>query len=308
MPADSRRLGTDGKRCGSNFVFLGGMTMFVRRWTASLLAVAGVIVWTSASQAADVFRLAMPSNTDTPTMTLGSAASDDAETIDVRGFRGGFCGGYRGGFCGGYRGGIGCGVFRGGGRILNGCGRAVFGCRPAIGYGYCAAPIYSYYSSGYSCYPYYSGGYSCYPSYSYYPIATDLSLPSATFSLRINPLVPRIVAQPLSGTQVPLNQAPLGDPVPYPTPGLMPPATAPTTMTAARVCRCRCQRSSLPRREASPRCHSMAARVAAAPNDAEVQLPRLRRAAAFSGRERGHPSRPQRGQPQGPTLRQGASE
>jgi len=200
------------------------MTMFVRRWTASLLAVAGVIVWTSASQAADVFRLAMPSNTDTPTMTLGSAASDDAETIDVRGFRGGFCGGYRGGFCGGYRGGIGCGVFRGGGRILNGCGRAVFGCRPAIGYGYCAAPIYSYYSSGYSCYPYYSGGYSCYPSYSYYPIATDLSLPSATFSLRINPLVPRIVAQPLSGTQVPLNQAPLGDPVPYPTPGLMPPA------------------------------------------------------------------------------------
>lgn len=83
--------------------------MRVNVLTAGLLAVAGLLASGAASQAGDVFRLALPAGGDVPALKLGQIDTN-AETLDV--WRGGF-GGFRGGF-GGFRAGFGFGGFRGG--------------------------------------------------------------------------------------------------------------------------------------------------------------------------------------------------
>jgi len=145
---------------------------------------AGFLTWAPVSQAADVFRLALPAQADVPAMKLGDASAD-AETLDVWGRRcwgggGFFGGGFRGScFRGGYYGGGGyCGSYYGG---------ACYSFRPS----YCYRPAVSY-SYSYSCYPqpyYYGYSYGCYPGYCYAPIADTVPGVTANFSLKLgNPL------------------------------------------------------------------------------------------------------------------------
>jgi len=186
------------------------MTMIARMWTAGLLACAGVLIGTTAGQAGGVFRLNLTASVDAPTLKLGEAAPE-ADTFDVRGFRGGcfhrgYCGGgFRGGYSGGFRGGY-YGGYAGGY-----CGGYAGGYYGGYVGGYCAPRCYSY------CAPVYSYGY-CTPSvyYYYYPISTVTSVPTTTFSLRIAPLVPGIRTQP--ELTAPLTQAPSNAPVPVPRP------------------------------------------------------------------------------------------
>jgi hypothetical protein len=191
--------------------------MFARKLTAGLLACAGVLLGTTASQAGDVVRLNLSPGADAPVLKLGEIAPQ-ADTFDVRGFHGGgghggghgggfygrghgggfYGGGYRGGFYGGgYRGGFYGGGYRGG----------FYG-----GYGY-----YGGYRSYYG-YPYYYSAPLCYPpTVYYYPISSVPSVPTTTYSLRIAPLTPGIQAQPFSTVQ-PLTQGQPGYSVPAPIP------------------------------------------------------------------------------------------
>jgi hypothetical protein len=181
------------------------MTMFARMWTAGLLAVAGVLVGTSANQAAEVFRLALPANTEAPTLNLVQAEADDGDTMDVRfyhggGFRGGYVvrGGHYGGYAHGYHGGYARGYYGGYARGYYG---GSYGYRSVYRYAY-YPPVYNYYY--------------CPPQY-YTPIATSPSVATTTFSLRVVPLSPQAVPQPL-----PLSLGQPTLPAPNQNPGLSP--------------------------------------------------------------------------------------
>ena len=121
---------------------------------AVLVSLAGAM----ATNAQDNTTFKLGGGSSAPTLTLGGADAD-ADTLEVRGWRGGYgYGGYRGGYYGGYRGGY-YGGYRG---YYGGYAR---------GYGWGGYyPRVSYYSYGYRPY-YYSSYYSYYQPYvySYYP-------------------------------------------------------------------------------------------------------------------------------------------
>jgi len=181
--------------------------MRVKLLTAGLLAVAGLLAGSASSRAGDLFRLAIPTGDNTPTMKLGEAGTD-ADTLDVW-FRGGFHGGFRGGFYGGgYRGFYGGGY---GGGFRGGYGG--FG-----GYGY-----RSFYGNYFAYRPYYWGGYGCYSYPSYYyggyglcPIGGESpTVASTTFSLELGSGGLQAQLQPAPSASV--QPAPNGS-APYPAP------------------------------------------------------------------------------------------
>ncbi len=188
--------------------------MRVKLLTAGVLALTGLLASTAASQASDVFRLAIPAGDDTPTMKLGQV-SPEADTLDVwhgfhGGFHHGFYGGFHGGFGGfyghrGFYGGFGYRPFYGlGGYGLGGYGLGGYGLG-GYGWGYGYRPFYGYAGSyGYG----YPGAYYYSSPGCFFSIAS--TSPAPTYNLNLATAPVPVQSAPLPSTQAPATPAPNG--------------------------------------------------------------------------------------------------